>query len=530
MPAEAGLDGLAKEILAGGRTYSVFDLAKLVLGARDRFNVSFRTEAAPGLFRCKKDGSLWLTKEEALQHFWRAEWRTDYYEEVVSSATPPQGNFQTVARCGFSGEWLGPPNYHGYQPALMQLHRERFGHISLEGYKRKIKMERGEEAVAAWLDKMSKRTAYRPTGGVSAEEAAPKEESTLAEDAPAEEVEAGEDVEESVEAESDSADEGAAPAPAGDGTGAEAEVSGESEEAPESEEGEPEPEGAPATSDEADLDDLRAVERHFVENHFEEVFQTTNRAWVGGNIPGNNLSPGLLTLLRHTVAEERRYPGKLTPMLCRQLSGRHVAVFKWRRKLKAGPSRPHPVPKEIAIADRPMALLNWATENSGKKLEHLWKALLPEAVTDEEKTGWYHDLHWLLNQGYVLLMADSTIHRAKNPGEEETSSKKAKTKQAKKAKPAREGKPGPRGEKSHPPKAEPPKAKPAESKAAETVVEGRSFSSLGGEAPGLYAMGGRTLSGAPKSLAGLCGRGLWPQPSRIEEDPGDPDDTELPIW
>ncbi|MDP7656716.1 MAG: hypothetical protein QF706_11595, partial [Roseibacillus sp.] len=167
MPVEEGLDGLAKEILAGGRTYSVFDLAKLVLGARERFNVTFRSgKETGGLVRCKKDGSLWLSRKEALQHFWRADWRGDYYEEVVSETDPPRGNFQTVARCGISGEWLGPPNYHDYQPALMRLHRERFGNMSLDAYKRKIKMERGEEAVAAWLEKMSRRVTYRPTGGV----------------------------------------------------------------------------------------------------------------------------------------------------------------------------------------------------------------------------------------------------------------------------------------------------------------------------------------------------------------------------
>ncbi len=36
---------------------------------------------------------------------------------------------EPVNHGGFSGEWLGPPNYHGYQTALAQIHRERFGHI-----------------------------------------------------------------------------------------------------------------------------------------------------------------------------------------------------------------------------------------------------------------------------------------------------------------------------------------------------------------------------------------------------------------
>ena len=119
MPVEEGLDGLSKEIMAGGGTHSVFDLAKLVLGARERFNVTFRSgKEGAGLVRCKKDGSLWLTREEALQHFWRAEWRADFYEEVISKADPPKGNFQAVARCGISGEWLGPPprDGRGFRP------------------------------------------------------------------------------------------------------------------------------------------------------------------------------------------------------------------------------------------------------------------------------------------------------------------------------------------------------------------------------------------------------------------------------
>ena len=127
MPVEEGLDGLAKEIMAGGRTYSVFDLSKLVLGSRERFNVTFQSgKEEGGLIRCKKDGSLWLTKEEAIRHFWQAEWRRDFYEEVTSEADPPKGNFQAIGRCGISGELLGPPNYHGYQTAVLQLHRERF--------------------------------------------------------------------------------------------------------------------------------------------------------------------------------------------------------------------------------------------------------------------------------------------------------------------------------------------------------------------------------------------------------------------
>ena len=257
------------------------------------------------------------------------------------------------------------------------------------------------------------------------------------------------------------------------------------------------------------------MESHFAEHHFEDAFQETDQAWVGGNIRGNLLSPGLLTLLRYTVAEERRHPGKLTPILCRQLSGRHVAVFKWRRKLKAGPSRPHPVPDEIAIADRLMSLLSWITENSGRKLEHLWGDLLPNEIGDEEKTGWYHDLHWLLNQGYVLLMADSTIHRAKRPGDDEPKRSARKVAREKGKKPPA------KGEKKARTKAAP--APPA-------PVEKQSRSGSDGRMPGLYAPGGRKLGGSQHEAADLHTRGLRPRCNRpVEDEPESEDDSELPI-
>ena len=58
-------------------------------------------------------------------------------------------------------------------------------------------------------------------------------------------------------------------------------------------------------------------------------------------------------------------------------------------------------------------MLAWIKENSGKTLESLWKDNLPEDADKALKQGFYHDFHWLLNQGFVLLLADSTVHLAK---------------------------------------------------------------------------------------------------------------------
>lgn len=448
MPVEEGLDNLSREIQAGGRTYSVFDLARVVMGARERFNVTFEAPKGKVMFRCKSDGSIWLTQEEAVQQFWRADLIAELYEEVALEVEPPKGSFNAIAKCGLSGKWLGPPNYHSYPTAVAALHAERFSHLSLEDYKRKIRTESGEEVVAAWLDSMTKQVRFRPLSSKeilalreerkAAEEAAKapakKEESTpvatenepteaseptaesLTEPTPEAGLAAGEEptppIEESAETvETPSATTETEP------TEAPALEEPTEDTAPEVAAESPD---APATEEQVEpakevtlLADRREVERHFTDHHFKHLFVEVDRAWVPGNIAAKLLSPALLTLLKETVAEERRYPSKLTPVLCRQLSGRHLAVFKWKKKLKAGPARPHAVPEDLKLADRPQQILDWIEKNSGKNLEALWKECLPEGAADELKHSYYHDLHWLLNQGYVLLMADSTVHLAK---------------------------------------------------------------------------------------------------------------------
>ena len=67
MPIEEGLDAMAKQISATGRTHSVFDLAWLVLGSLDRFHVVFESDDQP-LYRSESDHSVWQTKKECVAH------------------------------------------------------------------------------------------------------------------------------------------------------------------------------------------------------------------------------------------------------------------------------------------------------------------------------------------------------------------------------------------------------------------------------------------------------------------------------
>lgn len=387
MPIEEGLDALAKDITATGRTHSVFDIAWMVLGGLERFHVIFESENQP-LYRSKKDHSLWLYEKECLAHFWGKGIVKNYYDEEVVEVDPPKGNFQSVARCGLSGALIGPPNHHAYQKNLLEQYRENFSHMNLDHYKSKIVMEHSEEAVQSWVETMQKQVRWRP----KSEQASSSDSSE-----PAEEVKQ----DDASQSDNDS--------------GVSSEVAESIESAEPLDEVSAETVATAPSTDETVviLNSRQEVEQHFAGHGFDQEFESGKTMSVLANVPAKMIDPSLFVLLKQTVIEERRYPGKLASILCRQMSGRHLAVFKWKKHLHCGPARPKHVPDDMVMAERPSRLFHWVIENPGGQIDKMWKDCLPEDVTDEIRHAWYHDLHWLINEGIVLLFSDGKLHAAK---------------------------------------------------------------------------------------------------------------------
>ena len=417
MPIEEGLDAMAKQISATGRTHSVFDLAWLVLGALDRFHVIFESDDQP-LYRSESDHSVWQGKKECMAHFWSSGLIHRYYDEDITEVDPPSGNFQSVARCGFSKQLIGPPNHHGYQQALIDLHRERFSNMPLERYKSKIIMEHGEEVVQEWLDAMCQRKRWRPKAEQPELEPAQEE----LEEAEAQVEEHAEvQVEAQVQQNDEPAqDDGAVEAAQADGAVVPEEGQGDNTE----------PESAVSASEDTVviLDNHREVEQHFSTHGFDKEFYEGKTVSALANIPPRMISPALMSLLRNTVGEEKRYPGNLASILCRQMSGRHLAVFKWKKRLHCGPARPRHVPDDLTMADRPEKLFQWVIEHPGGDIDKLWKDCLPADIDDTTRHTWYHDLHWLINEGFVLLFSDGTLHAAKELASKQDAGPKAAVK------------------------------------------------------------------------------------------------------
>lgn len=157
---------IGKEVHQVARVYPLYDVAQILLAERSRCIAVFETaESAPPLLRGKLDESVFLNREEAVRHLWNSELRGQFIEEETIEVDPPHGNFQLVAKCGLTGLWLGPPNFHTYQTNLRRIHRECFPNMPFEAYSARVRTERGEEAVAAWLETMTKKTRWRIKGG-----------------------------------------------------------------------------------------------------------------------------------------------------------------------------------------------------------------------------------------------------------------------------------------------------------------------------------------------------------------------------
>jgi hypothetical protein len=352
---------IGKEVHQVARVYPLFDVAKILLAEKARVKAVFEApEPHAPLIKGRLEESVFLTREEAIRHLWNSELRNELVEEETIEVDPPTGNFQAIARCGVSGEWLGPVNFHSYQTNLRRLHRERFSRMPFELYASKVRTERGEEAVNAWLETMKKKTRWR--------------------------------------------------------------IKGE--------------------DDEAWIDDRAAAERAVAERCFDKAFDETRVAEVSGAIPAKNLSPSLLTSLKIAGSHARKHPAILIPAVCRAVEAEHLPVFKRQGKLHTGPARPHPLPLNAVLAERPGKMVAWIRENPPAKLEGLWKAVLPEGST-APPAEYAADLFWLLHQGHILLYTDDTlvVQEAREASAQETGAeggKARKKKKNKKSKPSGE--------------------------------------------------------------------------------------------
>lgn len=340
------LDALVGRIKMSGRAFGMFDLAKVVLGARDRIEVEFvrkDPEKAPRLFRSGEgeETGLWTDRMEAARKFLRKDSIEKLYRVEETETEPPKGDFKAVAVCSLSGRIIGPPNHHSFQTAVLRLHRERFSNMPLAQYKTKIRTEADEELVNRWKQEQSRQIRY----------VYPREQT-----------------------------EGVA---------------------------------------EVILDSMEAVERHFLSELCQDVVQEVDRASVPGQIPGKQLSPELLALLRQEVEGLQRNPFHLVKRLCGQLERRGLKIFKRQgKKLFVSKARPRPLDPTVMLADDVSLIVDTIRARPGIRVSELVTFLAPKSSSDPElksgeltprETAILTHLRWLIDEGFVIEYASTAL-------------------------------------------------------------------------------------------------------------------------
>lgn len=363
-PADSVLIIFEQEVRKHKRAISAMELAKVVMVEKNRYDiVLMKQEGGPSMIVSKKgDGACWLERREALDYLFSAPWFSEYYEAVQEEVEPPKGTFTAIAKCGFSGQLIGPVNWHGYQMALQTLHRSRFSNMSFERYRDRIVLEKTQEAVDAWMAQASRKTVWKPLR------------------------------------------EGA-----GDVV----------------------------------LADEKAVEKDFEEHHFDDVYAMESKVFVNGATPRRLLSPGLGAHVAILSDKTRRAPQMLIPNLCHGLARHRLAIFKWKGRHYTGVSRVRGIPADTVLADRMMAIVEWAKAHQGQTADKMFAELSGVSGDDKERSAeayapYVADMMWLMEQGFILVMTDNTVWFPKSAGQ---AGKNAEAVSSGKEAPAASGKP-----------------------------------------------------------------------------------------
>jgi len=176
LPDQKALGAIIRRIQTTHRAYPLRDIARLFLENPAAHQI--RIEPVKGqsitFFQCKVCGMPAQTEDEIRAHV-LSRHMEDFFDVSDVETEAPAGNFVCVAKCGLSGELLGPPNHHSFNTRVKELLRTRFPHMSAETYRSRIEMVRDQEVVNQWREQARKKKIYRrkrPASAVPAPAAA----------------------------------------------------------------------------------------------------------------------------------------------------------------------------------------------------------------------------------------------------------------------------------------------------------------------------------------------------------------------
>ena len=178
LPEQKALGAVIRRIQTSHRAFPLRDIAWLFLDNPTSCLVRvepIKDQQVP-LFQCKVCGVPALSEEEVRAHLVNRH-MDDFFDVEDVECEPPTGAFVCVARCGLSGELLGPPNHHSFNAKVHEMLRTRYPNMSEEVYRSRVETVREAEAIEKWRQQCTKKRIYRRKGAAPtvAEPVAPAE-------------------------------------------------------------------------------------------------------------------------------------------------------------------------------------------------------------------------------------------------------------------------------------------------------------------------------------------------------------------
>ncbi len=165
LPEQKALGAVIRRIQTSHRAYPLRDLASLFLDNPTSclLRIAPLKDQQVPLFQCKVCGMPALSEEEIRTHL-VSRHMDDFFDVEETECEPPTGAFVCVARCGMSGELLGPPNHHSFNNKVQEMLRTRYATMSEETYRARIETVRDAEVIEEWRQQCTKKKIYRRKG------------------------------------------------------------------------------------------------------------------------------------------------------------------------------------------------------------------------------------------------------------------------------------------------------------------------------------------------------------------------------
>ena len=179
------------------------------------------------------------------------------------------------------------------------------------------------------------------------------------------------------------------------------------------------------------LGSMEAVEKHFREQHKENMIKPVEAQTLAGTAARSLRSPQLARLARQVWEDQRRFPLQIATVLSQQFASHGLQFFKVNKTIThVSVARPHFLDMEATpVSEGVKRIVDYINANPKCTRRRLVEALAPApapaegqsvppaepAESSPEQTAVISDLHWLIHQGHVIEFANGTLETAKRP-------------------------------------------------------------------------------------------------------------------